>query len=120
MRITAPAALLLALAACSGSITGGAPELDRGIAAQCVRPAPLHGTPDPRTAGSYIVVFHDGTPSAAVTARLAGKYGFEPKHVYEHALRGFAATLSDDVVAGIRCEPEVRFVEHDAVVTIGG
>ena len=122
MRTTAPAALLLAaLAACSGSILDGGPEIDRNAARTlCAQPAALHGTPDPRAPGQYLVVYEDGTPVPATTARLAQKYGFEPRFVWEHALLGFAATLTDQAVAGIRCEPEVKYLEHEAVLTIDG
>jgi hypothetical protein len=115
MRRIALALLALPLAACSESPTQAGPgPRPLEAFAQCSQPAPLTGTPDPRVAGQYIVVFHDGAD------RLAQKYGFQPAHVYQHALRGFAATLSDAAVAGIRCESETRYVSHDGVVTIGG
>lgn len=121
MRPIAPLLLLAALAACSGSVTDAAPELEQAaVAAQCSQPAPLNGTPHPHTAGTYIVVFQDGTSVPPATARLAEKYGFQPRHVYEHALLGFSAALTDQAVAGIRCEPEVKHVSHNGVLRIAG
>ena len=119
MRIIPCTLLLLALAACSEGPTGSDVELEKRTGlARCDNPAPLNGTPDPRTAGSFIVVYKAGTDVRATTARLAEKHGFQPKFVYEHALQGFAAQLSLGAVGGVRCEPEVHHVSHDGVVTI--
>lgn len=120
MRILAITLLAGALAACSGSPTLARTEIDHSAgAAQCSQPAALTGTPDSRTAGKYIVVFRDGTDAAGTTRRLAQKYGFEPRHVYEHALQGFAAPLTDAQLAGVRCEAEVKYVSHDGAASIG-
>jgi hypothetical protein len=121
MRILAAVLTAAALAACSGGPTDADAALEkRGGLVSCNDPAPLNGTPDPRTAGSYIVVFEDSVNAAAATARMAQTYGFQPAHVYEHALKGFAARLEDPQLAGVRCEPETRYVSHDGVVSIGG
>src|SRR5215204_4923050 len=45
---------------------------------------------------SYIVVLKDAAPgvdTAAVAAELAGRHGGNVKHVYQHALKGFAVEL---------------------------
>jgi hypothetical protein len=121
MRLLTAPLLAAALAGCSGSPTAARTEIDRSAGtAQCAQPAALTGTPDPRTAGKYIVVFRDGTDAAGTAQRLAQKYGFEPRHVYEHALQGFSAPLSDTQLAGVRCEAEVKYVSHDGVASIGG
>jgi hypothetical protein len=57
-------------------------------------PAPLHGTPHLGARG-FIVVFHPGTDPDAATDALAAAHGFAPKHVFRHALLGFAAKLED-------------------------
>lgn len=85
------------------------------VAPLCVDPAPLLGSADPRAPG-YIVVFHDSLDARVETARLAARYDFVPSHVYEFALRGFSAQLSTPVVAEVRCEASVSYVEHDGVV----
>jgi hypothetical protein len=119
MRIFTLAVVAAALAACSETPTGATRPLDEiTVAASCAQPAPLSGTPDPRTGGTYVVVYHDSTDSPATTARLARKYGFTPRFVYQYALTGFAAPLTDAQVAGIRCEPETRYVQHDAVARV--
>jgi hypothetical protein len=79
--------------------------------------APLLGSPDPRAAG-YIVVFHDGTDADAATEALSAAHGFVPRHVFRHALLGFAAELSEDAVDAIRRDPAVKYVEHDGPVSI--
>ena len=119
MRIISIALAAVALAACSESPTAPGADADQvNASALCARPAPLSGTPDPRTGGTYIVVYHDGTDSPATTARLAQKYGFTPRFVYQYALTGFAAPLTDAQAAGIRCEPETRYMQHDAIASV--
>lgn len=81
----------------------------------CTSLAPLYGTPDPAAPG-YLVVFKAGTDAVATTERLSAKYGFVPREVYTAALSGFSAELTDSALAGVRCEPEVNFVEHNAVI----
>jgi hypothetical protein len=90
--------------------TGGANLL----APRCISPAPLLGQLDP-TAPGYIVVFHDQVDAAAETRRLAANYGFTPAYIYTAALNGFSANLRSPVVAALRCEPSVAFVEYDAM-----
>jgi hypothetical protein len=65
-------------------------------------------------------VFKSGVQVREETGRLAAAHGFEPRHVYESALQGFSATLTPEVVASIRCEPSVKYVEHAGVVSING
>ena len=83
--------------------------------AACANPAPLLGERDPEAPG-FIVVYEQGTPAESTTQHLAQKYGFTPKHIYAHVLSGFSATLTDDALAGLRCESVVKYVEHDGVV----
>ncbi|MBI4595991.1 MAG: beta-propeller domain-containing protein [Candidatus Tectomicrobia bacterium] len=80
----------------------------------CEDPAPLVGQPDPR-APSYIVGFHSTVDGEAETARLAAKYGFQPRSVFT-SIGGFGAELSREVVAELRCEPAVAYIEYDGVV----
>ena len=85
--------------------------------AACENPAPLLGQKNPQAPG-YIVVYEQNTPAESTTQQLAEKYSFTPKHIY-HALSGFSATLTDDALAGLRCESVVKYVEHDSVVKAG-
>jgi hypothetical protein len=111
LRLAAPA-LLLSVAACENDLLP--PE-----ETACESPAPLEGAPDPRAPG-FVVVFRDGTPVEAAVARLTGHYAFRTKHVYTSALLGFAADLTPVQLAGVRCEPEVKYVAYDGVAHIGG
>ncbi|HEV2147768.1 MAG TPA: hypothetical protein VGR37_10230 [Longimicrobiaceae bacterium] len=62
----------------------------------------------------YIVRYRDGTDAAAETRRLAERHRFRPRFVYT-GISGFAADLSAHALAGVRCEPSVRSVSHDAL-----
>src|SRR5688572_23606321 len=66
--------------------------------------------------GRYIVVLQDRADAAEVAAEHGKAYGFIPQLVYSHALRGYAATLPEAALAGIRSRPEVRFVSEDGEV----
>lgn len=82
----------------------------------CASPAPLLG--EKSTAPGYVVVFREGTDAVAVTRRLAEKHVFKPRHVYQYAIQGFSADMSGPALAGVRCEPQVRFVEHNGIVSV--
>ena len=112
VRLLLPA---LALLACRNPF---APEL-RVVPPPCTNPAPLLGSADPRAPG-YIIVFVDSVNAQQETNRLATKYSFQASYVYEAALRGFSASLAPEVVAAVRCEPTVRLVEYDGVVSVDG
>ena len=77
---------------------------------------PLPGIGDAAEPG-YIVVYHDGTDADAVTDELAAAHHFVPKHVFRHALLGFAADLSEDALKAIRRHPAVKYVELDGPVS---
>ena len=107
--------ILLAALACGEGDTPFDP--DRQLAT-CDDPAPLYGSRDERVPDRYAVVFDESASAAVVTARLERTYGFTAEYVYAHALQGFAAELPVATMQAIRCEPEVRFVEHDAWVQL--
>jgi len=88
----------LALAACSGD--ADAPLAPAGPAAARAADGD----------GAYIVVLNDDTNPRAVAALL----GIDPSRVYTHALRGFAARLSQGQLTALRHNPAVRYVEPDA------
>jgi len=110
------AALLtpIALLGCSQIAEPRADDALREIVPACASPAPLLGTYQ-AAAPDYIVKYNDNVDAAAETARLAAAFGFTPRFVYQAAIRGFAAPLSPNVVASIRCERSVQYVEHDAI-----
>ena len=63
-----------------------------------------------------IVVLHDRVDVAAATQRLLAPHGLHPRHVYTHALSGFAVLAPPDVVAAIAADPDVAYVEADRTV----
>jgi subtilisin family serine protease len=66
----------------------------------------------------YIVVFEDRVASPADQAReMVRGHGGTLHFTYEHAIRGFAATLSPQAAEALRRNPNVRHVEPDQVVT---
>jgi aqualysin 1 len=72
-----------------------------------------------RGAGHYIVVLHDSVDSPrAVAQEHARTQGAQVRFVYEHALKGYAATLSEDGLRGVQRDPRVDYVERDGVATI--
>lgn len=89
----------------------------RLVSPLCENPAALLGQFDPNAPG-YIVVFHDDVDAREETDRLAARYAFEPRAVWEFALRGFWADLSPEVVAALRCEASVKYMEYNQGVSI--
>jgi hypothetical protein len=85
----------------------------------CDAPAPLEGTYDSRAPG-YIIVLRDSVAVQAEVTRLAALYQFTPRAVYEHALHGFAADLTPEGVAGLRCELTISRVSYDGVFSVAG
>ena len=65
--------------------------------------------------GAYVVTVRAGAAPRGVAAR----YAADPRFVYESALNGFAATLSDGQVRRLEADPDVVDVEADQVVTAG-
>ena len=109
---------LLLLAGCVDFLSGEVEEpLETGLI--CSNPAPLHEGED-AIPNQYIVVYKDNVADAeTLTTRLAKKHHFAPKHIYTHALKGFAAELSAEALAGLRCESAIDYVSPDQLVSIG-
>jgi subtilisin len=65
----------------------------------------------------YIVVFHDqiGNPHREAQD-LGRRHGLGVQHVYEHALKGFAARIPAPALAAIARDPRVQFVSEDREV----
>ena len=60
---------------------------------------------------SYIVVLKDGTSVTDV----ADRHGADVEHVYEHALNGFSATMSEAMAKRAAADPRVAYVEQNRV-----
>lgn len=64
--------------------------------------------------GRYIVVLRDQVPqSLPVAAQAARLPGVALEHVYEHALKGFSATIPADQLEVLRRDPRVAFISED-------
>jgi subtilisin family serine protease len=69
--------------------------------------------------GRYIVVFkRDVGNPAAEAANHVRDAGGQLHHVYSTALKGFAATLPEAALAGIRNNPLVDYIEQDQTVSL--
>jgi hypothetical protein len=69
------------------------------ITPACETPAPLHESDD--NLPTYIVVFHQNLDAKSLA-------------IFEAALKAFVAELTPQQIAGLRCEPEVRYIEQDS------
>jgi subtilisin family serine protease len=137
--IITAAALALTLGACSDAPVGPPHAAPRSSAPWSGGAEPTHlgiapaGGPDlvPRGApagsvipGQYVVVLKDDATDAAgraidpaaVATRMVAARGGTLRYAYTSAIKGFAATLSDQAVAELRRDPGVAYVEPDRVV----
>ena len=115
-RVVLPAVVLLAAAACQDSSApdgaASAPELARATAP---------GAEAQLIPGRYIVVFDsDVTDAPGLARRLAAANGGRLRFTYEHAIKGFAADMSDAAAAALSRNPNVAYVEQDQVMTASG
>jgi len=79
------------------------------------------GTPTPRGSAAdraIVVLRDDAADPPAVAADLGRRHGFQPEFVYEHALRGFAATIPAARRAAVAADPRVQFISEDREVSI--
>ena len=69
-------------------------------------------------ANSYVVVLKDGaTTTAAATAR---RYDAKVQHTYTAALKGYAATMSEEDAERTAADPAVAYVEQNRVIRAVG
>ncbi len=70
-------------------------------------------------AGRYIVVFKSSVRDAATeTANVMRGAGGQLHHTYSNSIKGFAATLSDAALQGMRNNPNVDYIEADQTVSL--
>ena len=82
--------------------------------------APTIAAPAPTR--TYIVVLSDGITSPEQVAVQHGKaFGFAPEIIYRHALKAYAARLSEASASVIRGRPDVLMVvPGDTAITVAG
>jgi hypothetical protein len=69
--------------------------------------------------GRYIVVFGGGVQDApGLAQRLVATHGGTVHFTYQHAIRGFAASLPSAAVAAFQRHPDVELIEEDKIMTI--
>lgn len=64
----------------------------------------------------FIVVLDDSSDAQAVAADHSRRFGAEISFVYEHALKGYAASVPGSAISEIQGDGRVRFVERDEFV----
>lgn len=64
------------------------------------------------------MTFRPGTDASATTARLETEFGFKARYIYSAVGPGFAAELSLQTVAALRCVPEVSAISESAYGTV--
>jgi len=67
---------------------------------------------------SFIFLFKDSVPREAVRRHaqdLAARHGGQVDHVYETALRGFAATIPQQAAARLARDPRIAYYEPDGI-----
>src|SRR5688572_26588594 len=103
-----------------GAVTAAVVVMTTGTAAMAAPQGQLLGTSNPNAIGdSYIVVFKDGAARSgvsALTGELASKHGVKVEHIYQHALHGFAGTMSLAAAKRLATEPDVAYVEQNGTV----
>jgi subtilisin len=79
-------------------------------------PGAVHGRTSDAPRRSYVVVLRD----TAHVGRALGRHGVRARHVYGHAVKGFAAELAPSERDALSRDPDVAFVEPDRVVRLAG
>lgn len=81
--------------------------------------APLHSVSGDALPDRYVVVLKEDVGRPADAARdLVGPTGGRVHHVYENALKGFAATLPPQALNGLLNAPAVAYVAQDGLVSL--
>jgi subtilisin family serine protease len=109
LRFVTAMAALAALAACS---TDGGDVVTPTAVED--RVAPVRAAAAKGVDGAYIVVLHSGADARSVAAVA----GVSPKFVYTAALDGFAATLNEGQLNALRHNPNVAYIEQDAIASM--
>ena len=72
-------------------------------------------------ADRYVVVMNRAPDGSTVAVNnITGRLGITADHVYDRAISGFAADLTDAQVADLEADPQVAFVERDQIFRTTG
>lgn len=85
------------------------------VACAAFVPQPANAEPP---VGRYIVVLEDEHDPGSVAQEHARRHGLRPGHLYRHALRGYAAFMSEQAAARVADDPRVREVHPDGRVSV--
>jgi len=70
-----------------------------------------------KAADKYIVVLQDNILSPSdVANEMATKHGLALGHIYQHALKGYSATIPEPALAKIKADPRIKYLEPDREV----
>jgi subtilisin len=70
-----------------------------------------------RIPGAWIVTLDSGVTPARVADDHARQHGAQVDHLYQYALKGYAARMSEQAASRVAQDPRVRSVQPDRVVT---
>ena len=111
--------LTVSVAACSEPVSG--PNTGMAVAESGVR---YSSNGNGRIKDEYIVVLKDDVSDVPGKAygllKNGGKGQGQLRRSYNHALRGFSATMTAEKAAEVAADPSVAYVEQDAEVSITG
>ncbi|WP_239123908.1 S8 family peptidase [Rhizocola hellebori] len=102
-----------------GAVTAAVVVMTTGTAAMAAPEGQVLGTGNPNAiSDSYIVVFKDASTRGVttLTGQLAAKHSVKVEHTYQHALQGFAGTMSLASAKRLAAEPDVAYVEQNGTV----
>ncbi len=111
-KLAVPLVAIMAIAGCQDGQTPTGPERD-------TRPPSVEASSAELIPGQYIVVLKASVQDVSGVARqMVAAHGGTLRFTYTHALKGFAAALSDAAAATLAQHPLVAYVEQDQVVRI--
>ena len=70
-----------------------------------------------RIPGAWIVMLDEGATPARVAGDHGRQHGAQVDHLYQHAIKGYAARMSEQAASRVAQDPRVRSVQPDRVVT---
>jgi hypothetical protein len=107
---------LVAVLACIALCSCRSTQLD--VVPACANPAPLEGKYDRRAPGYFITINGSVPEFWSTLARWDHEYSMHVDSKYSKT-NEIQVTATPAEVARLRCDPAVRFIEHNSVVLIG-